>query len=50
MNLELCKRCGEAYDTDEVENGICWKCGKRPEPETTRDEVYDQIDKIGDCV
>jgi hypothetical protein len=50
MRLELCKSCGEPYDLDDLDCGICWQCAKRPEPETTRDEIYEMIDKTGDCV
>lgn len=62
MKLELCRSCGEPFEDDEMFDGICLQCSdfyESPEcvpldfedkPRASLEELYDRIDKTGDCV
>jgi hypothetical protein len=52
--IELCKSCGEAFESDEMVDGICMQCSDYYENSDRApldfDELYSKIDKTGDCV
>jgi methionyl-tRNA synthetase len=45
MNVEVCRHCGEVFEPQEVENGVCWKCMEHEEKHRIDwDELYDKVD------
>jgi hypothetical protein len=60
--IDLCTSCGKDYPVDEMTDGVCMGCidgladsDRVPldfddKPKFSFDQLYDKIDKTGDCV
>lgn len=60
--IDLCTSCGNEFPVDDMTDGICMKCMDGYEdidrvpldfedkPKLSLDELYEKIDKAGDCV